>query len=341
MPVYNVEKYLEKSINGLLSQTFGDFELLLIDDKSPDKSGEICDKYARIDNRIKVFHLEENGGVSKARNYGISVAEGEYIIFLDSDDFIEENLLRIAVASMEENPADAVVFGLIEEYFDKNGRLYKTNKITLDSKVLKSKSEVREAIMSLEKSTLYGYPWNKLFRLEKLKQSGAQFPVMAFNEDIIFNIDFFSFAESLNILSIAPYHYAKRSGSTTGKFIPTYYQDIMLKIDKMYSQFENFDMLSVDNLKVISALYVRYFFSALARSFDKRSGFNRTARKSFFESELKTERYKNLRSTMRNSDFNGIMANCFKKGLYIPCCFIAITIFFIKSLFPKLYEKMK
>ncbi|MBR4072637.1 MAG: glycosyltransferase family 2 protein [Clostridia bacterium] len=340
MPVYGVEKYLPKSLNSVIEQSFTDFELLLIDDCSPDKSGEICDRFALKDNRIKVFHLEKNGGVSNARNFGKDKAEGKYLLFLDSDDYVEGNLLEQAVSSMEKNPADVAVFGLVEEYYDKNGRLYKEKPIALDNKALKSADEVRNELINLEKSTLYGYPWNKLFNLESLRESKAEFPIMAFNEDIIFNINFFSFAKSMNILNITPYRYAKRSGSTTGKFIPTYYKDIMLKIEKLYDQFQNFGLLNLDNLSVIAGLYVRYFFSALERNFDKRSQMDNRQRKAFFDNELKKPLYGKLSPYMDGGGLSGIMAKNFKKGNRCACLLIARAIYTIKRYFPKLFEKL-
>lgn len=90
VPVYNVEKYLSRCIDSILAQTFTDFELLLIDDGSKDKSGNICDEYAKKDSRIRVFH-KENGGVSSARNLGLDNAEGEWILFVDADDWIEQD----------------------------------------------------------------------------------------------------------------------------------------------------------------------------------------------------------------------------------------------------------
>jgi len=94
VPVYNVEKYLRRCIDSILAQTFADFELLLIDDGSTDRSGQICDEYALHDNRIHVFH-KENGGVSSARNIGLDNAKGEWIAFIDSDDYIDKNYFEI------------------------------------------------------------------------------------------------------------------------------------------------------------------------------------------------------------------------------------------------------
>ncbi len=100
VPVYNVEKYLNRCIDSILAQTFSDFELLLIDDGSKDKSGEICDQYAEKDRRIKVLH-KENGGASTARNTGIDHAVGEYIMFADSDDYIGRNMLESLLGLIE------------------------------------------------------------------------------------------------------------------------------------------------------------------------------------------------------------------------------------------------
>lgn len=100
VPVYKAEKYLRKCVDSILAQTFRDFEVILVDDGSPDKSGEICDEYARKDPRVRVIH-KENGGVSSARNKGIDEARGEYISFLDSDDYWLEFHLTDTVALMQ------------------------------------------------------------------------------------------------------------------------------------------------------------------------------------------------------------------------------------------------
>jgi len=93
VPVYKVEDYLQRCIDSILEQTFTNWELILIDDGSPDKSGKICDEYAQRDNRVRVFH-KENGGVSAARNEGLIQAKGEWITFIDSDDYVDKTFLE-------------------------------------------------------------------------------------------------------------------------------------------------------------------------------------------------------------------------------------------------------
>ena len=93
VPIYNVEKYLENCVNSILNQTYDNLEIILVDDGSPDRCPELCDKFAMLDNRIRVIH-QQNGGLSKARNSGIDVARGKYLVFVDSDDTIENELIR-------------------------------------------------------------------------------------------------------------------------------------------------------------------------------------------------------------------------------------------------------
>lgn len=109
VPVYKVEQYLPKCINSILSQTFSDFELLLIDDGSPDTSGKICNDYAAKDSRIRVFH-KENGGVSSARNLGLREALGEWVCFVDSDDWIEKDCFKVAYKYVIDDQLDCLQF---------------------------------------------------------------------------------------------------------------------------------------------------------------------------------------------------------------------------------------
>ena len=115
VPVYNVERYLGKCINSILNQTFADFELILVDDGSTDRSGYICDDYKKKDNRIKVIH-KENGGLSSARNAGLDIAKEKYIGFVDSDDFINKNMYEFLYKDIKVNNSDIAICDYEEVY---------------------------------------------------------------------------------------------------------------------------------------------------------------------------------------------------------------------------------
>lgn len=110
VPVYNAEKYLANTLDSIIRQSYKNFELLLINDGSTDKSKAICDKFALKDRRIKVLD-KNNGGVSSARNYGLSVAEGEYVIFIDSDDYLTADMLETLVNDIESTKSDVAICG--------------------------------------------------------------------------------------------------------------------------------------------------------------------------------------------------------------------------------------
>ncbi|MBA1325633.1 glycosyltransferase [Enterococcus faecium] len=124
VPVYKVEKYLRKCVDSILAQTFTDFEVILVDDGSPDNSGKICDEYAEKDNRVRVIH-KENGGLSSARNAGIDVARGKYLGFVDSDDYIDEDMYEILYENLKIHDADISSVELIPFY---GGRYKEKNK---------------------------------------------------------------------------------------------------------------------------------------------------------------------------------------------------------------------
>ena len=123
VPIYNVEKYLDKCVSSILNQTFTDFELLLVDDGSPDRCGEMCDEYAKKDSRVKVIH-RKNGGLSAARNSGIDAACGKYIGFIDSDDYIEENMYEHLYDVITKYDADIACGGIFDTYPTKTTLLY-------------------------------------------------------------------------------------------------------------------------------------------------------------------------------------------------------------------------
>ena len=113
VPVYNAERHLEKCVDSILNQTYRNLEVLLIDDESTDQSGRLCEKFQKADSRVKVIH-KKNGGAGSARNAGIDLAKGKYLLFVDSDDYLDEKLIRKAVYLAEEEKADMVLFDYME-----------------------------------------------------------------------------------------------------------------------------------------------------------------------------------------------------------------------------------
>lgn len=154
-PVYKAEEYLHRCVDSILAQTFTDFELLLINDGSPDKSGIICNKYAQMDSRVKVFH-KENGGVASARQCGLDNAQGEYTIHADPDDWVEPTMLEELYAKTAEANADMVICDFYEEY--KHKQIYRKQ----EPNTLITENILRQVL----DGSIHGAVWNKLIRRE-------------------------------------------------------------------------------------------------------------------------------------------------------------------------------
>lgn len=219
LPCYNVEKYLAKSIESVLDQTYSDFELLVVIDGSPDNSKQIAEKYAIADKRIKVFE-KENGGLSDARNYGLERAEGEFIYFMDSDDWIEPDLLEDNLKILESENLDFVVFGYIQDNTDKEERVLSSQE-KLPNVELWEKSDPQLQIDGHHLGLL-GYAWNKLYRKSFLDRHNFRFEKgISLVEDILFNAPIYSASDQIRFNKKAYYHYLNRPVVTLMKTFHT------------------------------------------------------------------------------------------------------------------------
>lgn len=165
VPVFKAEKYLNRCVDSILAQTFTDWELLLIDDGSPDRSGEICDEYAKKDSRIRVIH-KENGGVSSARQRGLDESIGEYTIHADPDDWVEPEMLDELYKKAKEEDADMVICDFICEY--------KTGSVVCEQNVKNCNSE--SILKQMFSQQLPGMCWNKLVRRKCYFDYDIRFP---------------------------------------------------------------------------------------------------------------------------------------------------------------------
>ena len=177
VPVYKAEAYLHRCVDSILAQTFQDFEVLLIDDGSPDRSGEMCDEYARKDRRVRVFH-KENGGVSSARQCGMDNAQGEYTIHADPDDWVEPDMLEELYRKAKEEDVDMVIC----DYYTEEKR--KTKYIVQKPSALNHETVLCELFQQL-----HGSCWNKLVRRVCYQEYDIKFPVeLSIREDLYVNV---------------------------------------------------------------------------------------------------------------------------------------------------------
>lgn len=161
VPIYNVEKYLPQCLDSIINQTYKNLEIILIDDGSTDNSGKICDKYKLLDNRIIVIH-KSNGGLSDARNTGIKIATGDYISFVDSDDFIDKNMYTILFQKINTTNADIIWYNHYN--YQSSNEISKSSIFVQEKQYLLPKDNYKFQYDLLNKYHLIGYCWNKLYK---------------------------------------------------------------------------------------------------------------------------------------------------------------------------------
>ena len=214
VPIYNVELYIHKCIDSILSQTFTDFELILVDDGSPDNCGKICDEYAEKDNRIYVIH-QENGGLSAARNTGIDYAlnnsNSDFLLFVDSDDLIKPELLKTVIKAQEKSDADIVCFGL--EMTDENLSPLDWGHTKISQEDFFDYNHRFAPI--LPPNSVGDYAWNKLYKKSLFQH--ISYPVGMIYEDIYTTYKVFDLAKIVFVIPDRLYIYRRRSGSITRK----------------------------------------------------------------------------------------------------------------------------
>lgn len=240
VPVFNVEKYLEECLDSILNQTYENIEVILVDDGSTDSSGKICDEYLKKDSRIKVFH-KINQGVSITRNFGVEKSNGEYITFVDSDDFLPKLSIEILVKEIEKEKADILVCAM------KRGKVkgnLNYNKIIFNRE---------EALIELFKGGLYRFSLSaKLYRTNIVKK--YQFPKGKIHEDQATTYKYFLEANKIVYIDYIGYIYYKRENSILTK------KYNIKRLDSFSNWQEIVENMKNENFNIKKQVYVRYLW---------------------------------------------------------------------------------
>lgn len=238
IPIYKVESYIRKCIESVINQSYENLEIILVDDGSPDACGNICDEYARKDTRIKVIH-KENSGVSDTRNVGIKNATGDFIGFVDGDDYISSDMFKILYETIKKYNADISIVSYYEMFNEKVIGGMDSNKLDIINK--------KEAIIELLRDKkIQSYCWNKLFKREMFEK--IEFPSEKYFEDMATMIQIFEKANIIARIEKPEYYYARRNDSIIGsKNLKAYNDYVDIMFQKYFYVFEKYPELEPYN----------------------------------------------------------------------------------------------
>ena len=302
MPTYGVGDYITDALGCISMQTYDNFEVIIVDDCSPDNSGELAKAFTQRDDRFYYVKHDVNKGVSEARNTGIEHATGDYLLFLDPDDLYERDLLRVCAAALERNPVDLLVYSFTEDYRNyESGKIEYRKCISLeqmdyddDMVSTKDPATIHKMAMQMEAITMLGYPWNKCYKTSIIKEHSLKFQQIKHVEDILFNCDFLDYTTSLTVLNDVLYHYRNQGQARlTGGAIDDYFKLQKIRVQRIYDQQQQWKTCDFEALGTLSKIYFRSFQSAMVRQIE--SGIKCDDILKWCNAESETELYQEMK----------------------------------------------
>lgn len=253
VPVYNVKTFLERCIHSVTEQTYPNLEIILVDDGSTDGSGKVCDRFAKKDSRIKVIH-QKNQGLSGARNAGIEEAKGDFIFFIDSDDWIEQRTIELLIKAIKSNDANIAECSYRCIY---NESVFYESKCMGDNYIVDAYGAIKD---NLEWKNCKPVAWNKLYRTNIVKDN--MFPIGKYHEDEYTTYKYYYKAQKIVFLDIALYNYnCSREDSITAKFSEKNFDTICAFREKVYFIRDHEDLKGL--LEAAKNAYYYVFFNSL------------------------------------------------------------------------------
>ncbi len=275
VPVYKVEKYLDECIHSLTSQSFSDFEIILVDDKSPDNCPKMCDEYADLDPRVKVIHKPENQGLGFARNTGLKAALGDYVLFVDSDDTVDLDTLKKCDTALADSP-DILVYGMKQCFQNEQGETVREEVLVPEAYFAESDSTKAEMFKMLSDSRVFQYACNKAYRREFLLGTKTEFEKTALIEDFLFNIDVVAKAKSVKSVPEAFYFYRKPSHQTLASaYNPDFYSLAKRKFSLEKQFLLDLDSFDGGPKQQVMKNHIKHIVSAVLRNSSSLAGLSK------------------------------------------------------------------
>lgn len=289
-PSYNEEDHLEQGIEAVLHQSYGNIELIIIDDGSQDKTGQIGEHYSSLHKDVRLIRHAKNMGRSFTRNEGLREASGDYILFLDPDDTMEPDLLKRVNEALRHEHYDVVSFSYTEQFLTSKGQLILQMPHPMPSRRITEDQMLYEAVREMELGGFIGHVWDKAYRLDFLRQAKIQFPHEIQIEGALFDIEVMKHKPSMITIPDELYHCRNfTDGNRIGKFLPNYLPLHRRVIEEVYQLWLDWGLRDELSLEVLSYRYMRVLSSACLRLL--RHGVNAEEAAALMERETKEEIY--------------------------------------------------
>lgn len=334
MPVYNVEKYVSQAIESVLSQSYRDFELIIVNDCSPDNSLSICESYAEKDKRIRIISLSQNGGLSNARNVGMRSMRGDYVLFLDSDDWWEPNLLATVSQVVEKTHPEMVFFGYAHEWYSLEDKHLSTQRCVPHSLEIHGSNDdaLRESIvLQMQSEDMFTWSSNKAIGTEFIKRKNLHFSKIPLSEDAELMGRLWSYLTSVVVISDVLLHYRRKQvGSLRSKYQPRFYEIHKGIWDYRFNQLKKSNLLDkaiiMLNNQFLKIVFLTVQMMCYPQSNQHLSEQMRFIRNVYRDMHWQEIRSKNLNTSLTFKIMNFMLVNKISIGVLL----LGHVIYFIK-----------
>lgn len=241
LPTYNVAQYLRQCLESVAAQTYHNIEVIIIIDGATDGSYEIAQDFCKTDKRFSVF-WQENAGSGPARNNGLAHCQGEFVMFVDPDDWIEPELLENLYEAQQDGDYDLVASTRIKAKCSTDGRVKKIIPRHLTDETFVGQNDVRKAYMRMLRIAVVSAPTEKLYKMSLIRENSIEFPALKRSQDIVFNYRYYNHITSVRLVSYSGYYYRDMPPQTAGKSHADYYKTIILLWNELKAMFHSWKM---------------------------------------------------------------------------------------------------
>ncbi len=263
VPVYNVDKYLRQCVESIINQTYKDLEIILVDDKSTDESGKICDELAKEDNRIKVIHKLKNEGLGYARNTALEIVNGEYVTFVDSDDYLDNDAIERMYNAISNEMVDACIGGF--KRVNNEGIISK--EVVYNTEKFSEPKEVKNLMLRLigsapnKKDSIRMSVWNCMYNMDIIKKYNIRFESEKkyLSEDIFFDIRYYNYAKRAIVLSNSCYNYRYNETSLTKRYRKDRFETAKEMYKKEKEELEKFNLYDEAKYRLSRQFFISTF----------------------------------------------------------------------------------
>ncbi|MCH5191135.1 MAG: glycosyltransferase family 2 protein [Oscillospiraceae bacterium] len=344
MPVYNAQHCLKKSVESVIRQTHTDFELIIVESCSQDNSAAMCDEFARSDSRIKVFHEDKARGPASARNMAIDKACGDYIMFIDCDDCIEQNMLASMLSEIEAAGCDIVISGYYQDFLDSDDLFLYSVEVDPPVIFADNHRDCVAAVPFLDAAKVLAVSWNKIYKADVIKNNGVKFADLMHSEDYFFIIDLFKYVNSLKTVQDKYYHYMKyqRTSLTNKPYLQGFTEIINNRFFAQRELLKSAGVYGGKPRELMCAVHIKHVFSAIVNECGTESGITSAERRERVKSLLNhINTVEAKRYTADISKMQTVMNALVKSGSPFAAEVAGRLIWLIQHKAPALFNKMK